>query len=161
MLKILGIGLITVIVSIWGESLVARQKKRIKALEALLRLAEDLEAKIRSFHVPVRSILAEHKYGILAESGFLELAVQSTSLSEAVRQKADELCLDMRDVSLISEFGGGLGQYSIDEEAKRCAYYIGEIKKLLDDARLKLPGEAKLFRSAGIMCGILAAVFLI
>ena len=161
MLRILGIGLITAIVSIWGESLVVRQKKRIKALEALLRLAQSLEAKVRSFHTPVRSILCGYKDELLEASGFLELAVFGMSFAEAARQKADELCLDVSDVLLLSEFGDGLGQYSVDEELKRCAYYTGELKRRLDTARSKLPGEVKLFRSAGIMCGILAAVFLI
>ena len=161
MLRILGIGLITVIVSIWGESLVIRLNKRARALEAFLRLAENFEAKVRSFRTPIRSFLMEYKDDILESSGFLQNAADSMRISEAVREKAEELCLDERDVILISEFGDGLGQFSFDEELKRCGYYIEQIRDLVDDAKGKLPGEKKLLRSAGIMCGILAAVFLI
>ncbi len=161
MLRILGIGLITAVVSIWGERLIARQKKRVKALEAFLRLAESFEAKLRSFHIPLKSFLSEHRDELLESTGFLNSALCNMSLAEAARKTADELCLDDKDVKLIGEFGDGIGEYSLDEELKRCGYYIGQTKKLLGEATEKLPGEIKLLRSAGVMCGILAAVLLI
>ena len=47
------------------------------------------------------------------------------------------------------------------EEAKRCLYFKGECEKLLDEAKEALPVKTKLLKSAGVMCGILAAVLLI
>ena len=161
MLRLFGIGLISVVLTIWGEKIVKRQKKRIKSLEALLRLFESFEAKVRSFHSPLRQFLLEYKDELIEKSGFLEIANINTDISEIVRSSADELCLDTSDFELISEFCMGLGQYSVDEELKRCDYYIGRMKNILDEAKSKLPGEAKLLRSVGIMSGILAAVFLI
>ena len=161
MLRILGIGLITAVVSVWGEKLIARQKKRVKALEAFLNFARSFEAKLKSFNIPIKSFLSEYNDEILELSGFLKSAVSTVNISEAVRKTADDLCLDEEDVKLVGEFGDGIGQYSIDEELKRCAYYTGEIQKRLVEAREKLPGEIKLLRSSGVMCGILAAVLLI
>lgn len=161
MLRILGIGLITAVVSVWGEKLIAMQKRRVKALEAFLNFARSFEAKLKSFNIPIKSFLSEYKDEILELSGFLNSAVSTVNISEAVRKTADNLCLDEKDVKLIEEFGDGIGQYSLDEELKRCTYYTGQIQKCLDEAKEKLPGEIKLLRSSGVMCGILAAVLLI
>ena len=161
MLRIVGIGLITVVISIWGESRVVRQRKGIRALGALLRLIEGFEAKARSFHTPIKSFLSEYKDELLNESGLIKSVLGGMSFAEAVRDSADTLCLEGQDVSLLSELGEALGQYSLDEELKRCGYYAAQIRKLLDSAKEKLPGETRLLRSSGIMCGILAAVFLI
>ena len=161
MFRMLGIGIITVVVSVWGERIIIRQKTRIRALEALLRMEEGFGAKARSFGTPLKSFLLEYKDELLADSGFLNSAVLSMSLGTAAHDSADKLCLDSEDVLLISEFGDGLGQYSLNEELKRCDYYVLQTKKLLETAKEKLPGEIKLLRSAGVMCGILAAVLLI
>ena len=161
MLRIFGIGLITVVVSVWGERIIVRQKARIKALESLIRMMESFGAKARSFGTPLKSFLSEYRDELLEASGFLNSAILTMSLGTAAHESADKLCIDGEDVALISEFGEGLGQYSLDEELKRCDYYVLQTKKLLETAKEKLPGETKLLRSAGVMCGILAAVLLI
>ena len=161
MFRIFGIGLITAVISIWGEKMILRQKKRVMALEAFFRLVQSFEAKLKSFNIPVKTFLSEYKDELLESSGFLCGAVGTVSVSEAVRKAADTLCLDEEDVRLLGEFGDGIGQYSVDGELKRCTYYTAQIEKRLTEAREKLPGEIKLFRCSGVMCGILAAVLLI
>ena len=161
MLRLFGIGLITIVVSVWGEKIISRQKKRLKSLEAIIRLEEAFASKARSFGIPLKSFLSEYRDELLENTGFLSRAVLSMSLGAAARESADGLCLDNEDVELIREFGDELGQYSLDEELKRCSYYISQTQRILNLAKEKLPGEIKLLRSAGVMCGILAAVLLI
>lgn len=161
MIKLVGILLIVGAMSAAGIECSSMIKKRVISLEAFVKLLDSMAVKIGTFSTPLSEFFNTYKDDRLDSCGFLKAVSESVSFSEAVKARASALCLEEGDVSLLGSFGEGLGGLSAAEEAKRCLYFKGECEKLLDEAKEALPVKTKLLKSAGVMCGILAAVLLI
>ena len=161
MFKVAGILIIVAVLTASGEKCVGALNKRIKSLEAFIRLADALEAKLSSFCIPLPDFFSSYSDPYLDKTGFCRTVAEGMSFSETVRAYENELCLESQDAEILISFGNELGQFSVAEEIKRCRYYKGELEKNLRAAQEKLPVKTKLLRSAGFMCGILAAVLLI
>ena len=161
MIKLVGLLLIIGAMSAAGIECSSMLKKRVGSLESFVKLLDSMATKIGTFSTPLCEFFYNYKDERLDSCGFLKAVSESVSFTEAVKSRASELCLEENDVILLSSFGEGLGGLSAAEEVKRCLYFKGECEKLLNEAKEALPVKTKLLKSAGVMCGILAAVLLI
>lgn len=154
-----GILIIVIAMSLAGNSMALRLKKRLRSLEALITLIESLEVRIREFNSPVKEFFKNCSPP--KELIGLCNSAYSEGLYNSVKSHAEELALDAADTELLCELAEALGTYSAYEEEKRCRYYRERLEVTRAELAEKLPVKAGLLRSAGLMCGILVAVTVI
>ncbi|MBE6605932.1 MAG: hypothetical protein E7635_02705 [Ruminococcaceae bacterium] len=158
--KLLGILLIVLSGSTLGSQCAAILKRRVRALEAIIKMLDSLELKINTFSTPLDEFFDCYKDELLESCGFLQ-EVRENGFSCALKSNADEMYLTEDDVRLLSEFADDSLHFSAAEQARRCHYYKCECQKLADQAKESLPLYTRLLGSLGIMSGILASVLII
>ena len=158
-MKTAGILIIIIAMSIAGNSMAERLKRRLHSLDAIIGLIEALEVKIRDFNTPVREFFGECR--IKGAAALLCKTAYSEGLYNAVKIHAEELSLENADIDILCEFAGEIGTFSAYEEEKRCRHYREKLTRVRDELAEKLPVRTGLLRSAGLMCGILIAVAVI
>lgn len=159
MLKIIGICMIVAAMTAAGRGYAGLIKKRLCSLEGIIELIDALEIKIRDFATPMPEFFKSYKGG--KDMTELCKTAGQTGLDRALKACKERLALEDEDMNLLLEFAGSLGTLSAQEEAKRCSYYKEELKRRASEVKENLPVKAGLLKSAGVMCGILAAVLLI
>lgn len=160
MLKIIGILIITGAATLGGYECTASLKKRIIALDSIIKMLDSLQAKITYFNLSLNDFLNEYSEPFLDSTDFLKKAKES-GLTSALVAFSDELCLNDSDIKLLKEFAEGPAAYTGKLEAQRIEYYKGEIEKISDEAKKAFPLKARLFSSVGLLTGILTAVLII
>ncbi len=160
MLKITGVLIITISATIAGYECAGSLKKRVLALEAIIRMLDSLKDKITYFNISLNDFLNEYSEPFLDSSGFLEKA-RERGITNALFSLSDKLCLTDGDIKLLTKFTQEPAAFTGRLEAQRIEYYIKEIQKNLDKAKSSLPLKTKLFCSLGLLSGILTAVLII
>lgn len=158
--KLLGILLIVVSGSTLGSQCAAMLKRRVRVLEAIIKMLDSLEIKISTFATPLDDFFASYKDELLESCGFLQ-GVRENGFLNALKSSADKMYLTEEDVCLLSEFADDSIHFSATEQARRCHYYKCECENLADQAKESIPLYTRLLGSLGIMSGILAAVLII
>lgn len=159
MIKLVGILFIVGAASACGFECSSMLTRRVRSLEAFVRLFDALAGRISAFSTPINEFFASYSDETLEACGFLSRI--GNGFCEAVNECSRALCLEDDDIKLLVAFGDGLGAMSASEEAKRCLYYKDECDKSAAAARAELPVKTRLLKSAGVMCGVLAAVLVL
>lgn len=156
MIKFIGLFVFVVGMTTAGVGMSESLNRRLRSLEAFVRFVDALEARIDAFRTPVAEFVDSYDDPNL--EAFCRCVRETGSIENAVDACADNLKLAQSDVRLIRLFAHELGQLSAAEEVKRCAYCKRELEKAAAAVRDELPVKSKLYKSGGLMAGVLIAV---
>ena len=147
-----------------------RLRKRIRILERIVRLLDNMERELEFGREPLPEVfkkLSEKNTGEL--KAFLEhAAVQmqqgkdniAAVFAENVRTYLSEGDLFAEDLQRLYALGSELGYPDRQLQIHTVAVYRQEIKELLDELKKQYPQSCRLFRTLGMAAGILLAVLL-
>lgn len=166
MLKLIGAAAVFASCAAIGFYKALRLKRRCDSLEKLMLCTEHIGAEIAFSKKRIERIFNEtgRKFGLEV---FVCAAqrIQSMGVKEAWRSSladyAKDMALSEHDISAAELLGSGAGDYTGEEQQKG----LRTAKKLLElsltAAREDYARTAKLYRSGGALCGMLAVILML
>ena len=169
MQKLLGILLILVSSTGLGMGQSLALSRRLKSLEALLRMTVLIKGEIRFAGVS----LADAFEGAAARSPgacgeFLRSVSQqlkekngkkfASIFRECAMAHLDGLGLKKEEQRLLFSRGDHLGYLDLEMQMKQLTIYEEELSRLMEELRRELPEKKKVCQSMGILGGILLAI---
>lgn len=162
MLKLIGITLVSVAISMYGAYLSSRIKDRKNVRSALLELLVHIKTSIETTCLPLEEIYKSFSNKILEKIGFTKELCSGKNDSFLSAIHIADSYLNKKLTELYSALSFSLGKsYSGNTEVQKLAGYIllieEECKKLSkeDDSKIEL------YRRLGLLCGLFAAVILL
>ncbi len=140
---------------------------RVKFLESYISLVRYIETEVRYCASSIIQILenyfSENKIGII--DSCIKHTYEDIPFSQAWCLAVDESCkryyLKKEDISLIKDFGNGLGISDIDGQVAHCESNIELINIRLAEARDERKKKYRLYQTLGISGGLCLALLLI
>lgn len=170
MLKIAGIILIVLSSSQIGFMLASRLERRKKVLTGFKDALSMLESEIGfAKNSPAQAFYNISKtvtqLGRFFDSVCIRLNGEKKCTSDAWNETVDEykreLCLTQTDVQVLKGFCTRLGKSDVENELKNIRNTMVSINMQLAAATNDCDSNKRMYQSAGVLCGILAAVLLV
>lgn len=170
MLKIFAAAIIIAASSRIGFILASRLDKRKNSLEGFKDALSMLEGEIGFMNNPPPQAFRNIALSSVRISGFFESVCENlecgqTSVSSAWNEALDKsrakMCLKSEDIRALAEFGTRFGKSDVKNELNNINNAMIKLNMQLAEAKNECDGSKKMYRSAGVLCGILAAVLLI
>ena len=166
MLKIIGAAAVFASCLAIGLYKAMRLKRRCDSLEKLVLCTEHIGAEIAFSKKRIERIFNEtgRKFG-LEVFACAASRIQGEGVNEAWRSSladyAKDMALSEQDISAAELLGSGAGNYTGEEQQKglRTAKKLLELS--LSAAREDYARTAKLYRSGGALCGMLAVILML
>lgn len=142
---------------------------RVKQLEAILSMIQDMATQIRYRALPLSDLIgnmAEQKE--LTCLPFLKQCAKRCeegipfprAWEQSVEQQGKRSYLKEKDLSILYAFGSGLGTTDIEGQLANCQLHSKLVEESLQHARAERDGMGRLYSTLGILAGIGAAIVL-
>lgn len=169
MLKALGIILIIVSGAGAGLSVSYTLSERERSLKQILKMVVLLKGEIQYRNASLQdafSFVSEKmkgNYSLFLSEAALGMASPNGKrfgqiFRECAAEKLNHLCLEKEEEEAFYSLGDHLGNLGLEMQVKQLEMYEKELELCIDGLRQELPQKKKIFRSLGIMGGILLAV---
>ena len=142
---------------------------RVKQLEAILSMIQDMATQIRYRALPLSDLIghmAEQKE--LECLPFLKQCAKRCeegipfpkAWEQSVEQQGKRPYLKEKDLSILYAFGNGLGTTDVEGQLANCRLHSKLVEESLQHARAERDGMGRLYSTLGILAGIGAAIVL-
>lgn len=141
-----------------------RMKRRCDSLEALSLCAEHIAAEVSFSKKRIERIFNEtaRSYNMLV---FSDAAARirtegiRSAWSKSLEDYAHDMALSARDMSA-AKLLGGIGDFTGEEQQRSIRTAKRLLELALGEARADFDRTARLYRSGGVLCGMLAVILL-
>ena len=157
MLKMMGIVLLCVAVSLIGVVYCIKLKSRIKYLELLLKFSNQFSDEIRYHKENIFKLF--DKYGQRELAFLKEISPGNISSADELHRVILSSGIDKRDVFEVADFCMRLGASDTEGQISHCKYYKDRFSSMLSEARDEYLNKGKLYRT--LMFFGAAALFII
>ena len=163
-------GAILLIISGFGAGMMMAQglKKKVSFYEDFLSFLNDLKSLISYTSQPLSDVFGGNTFnGVFDEfSNAVYLSMQCENTFEDAWQKSltvlsDCTPLESDDISLISEFGRGLGKTDISGQMALCELISAKADSRLQICRKDKESKSRMYKTLGILGGATAALLII
>ncbi|EIT87336.1 stage III sporulation protein SpoAB [Fictibacillus macauensis ZFHKF-1] len=171
MISFLGASLILFSTSWMGFAMAKKVKERPKQLRELKVALQSLEAEIMYGHVPLDEAFGhlsrQLNEPIAAFFGELAGALQETASSvpilweEALTRLAERSSLKKAELEVLQQFGSTLGRHDRDNQKRHIQLTLSHLERELDEATAAVATYEKLYKSVGVLSGLLLIILLI
>ncbi len=166
MLKLFGIGFIVLCSSLIGISISEKLKKRMIELESINYLLEEISLLIKHRALTVFEIIDYLKSNEqIKELEFINNFIykDNTPFYILWDKSIDNSNLSMKeyDLKLLKSFGKSLGTSNTDGQISIIQIFKQDFKNLYSNALKEYEKKSKLYRSLGILCGMLFSIVII
>jgi stage III sporulation protein AB len=169
-MKLIGALIIVIATTGLGFSYARRLSERPKQLRHLKYALQTLEAEIMFGHTPLReacrrlalqtpkpiSEIFHHFTEVLMEQG----ANVKTSWEKTLKMVWKDLALSQPEYEILIQFGTTLGQHDREQQQKQIRLTLTHLEREEADARDKQTRYEKMYKSLGVLAGLLIVVLL-
>ena len=157
MIRLLGILIIAASTAAFGISFALSLRQEYRAFSSLLRLARLIRERIACFRQPLGEIYAEYDDPFLQSCGFLAV-LRKEGLLLALQKRGTALGLRRELLSLVTEFGQGLGERFANEQLRHCDRCLARMEEALTSLEKELPARTRLVRTLTVASALLTVI---
>lgn len=160
MIRLLGIGLIAVILAGTGFCYGKATREEIRRWEGFLKLVRLIRSRISCFRQPLAVIYADFSDEALDACGFTE-ELKKGSFSQALAKTKDTLGLRTELIAILSDFGGELGKSHADDQIQHCNRCLHQMEEALAMLETERPEKTRLVRTLSFAVAAMATLLLL
>ncbi len=131
-----------------------------KRLLGFLKLIRLIRARIECFNQPLSEIYADFSEESLDECGFSG-ELRKSGYSTALCKHKDRLAIRGELLTVLADFGSGLGKSFSEEQIRHCDRYISMIEEKAAGLEKELPVRSKTAHALSAAAAIMIAIILI
>lgn len=171
MIKAIGIILIILSTSKIGFALAARLEKRRSTLISLKEALAVLEGEVSFSHISVTEAFSKLSRRGNAATDELFACIYHALTDEqmslacawdfAAKRLASRLCMTKEDMDIMRNFCAGFGKSDVENELKGIYNTAVRLNIQIGAAQNDCSVNRRIYRSGGVMCGILIAILLV
>ena len=168
MIKIIGAFLLIISGFSAGMMMAQGLKKKVLFYEDLLSFLSELKSLISYTSQPLSDVFGENTFnGVFNEfSNAVHLSMQCENTFEDAWKKSlsilsDGVPLEDDDISLISEFGRGLGKTDISGQIALCELISAKADSRLQMCRKDKESKSQMYKTLGVLGGAATALLII